>query len=247
MSSERARRLVTLGSSIAVLVRGPDRPTVRTTYTDVAADALCAGGGASWEPRNHGRWFDRVTDGLGRWERDVAPLTPDVVVLNYGFVDCQTPAVPHRLHRAIIDWKPPPVPTSLTGTVRRGAERALGRWTPRLDRVVGARAHKVPPDRYAECLATLVRASRRELGAHVVVLGVSEPGAWLDQLMPSIAERAARYDHVNRIVADEQGASFVDVRSPDLVPVDGIHLDATGHRRLGQLVADACSDARVRA
>jgi len=180
-----------------------------------------------------------VIDGTVRWERDVAPPSPDAVVLNYGFVDCQTPAVPHRVHRAVIDWRPPPPPAAVTAPLRARATRVLGHWTPRVDRSIGRRRHKVPRARYAECLGTLIRVSTRELGARVVVLGVAEPGAWLEELMPSIAERTAAYDLLTREVAHANGAAFVDVRRPDLVPVDGIRLDADGHRRLGELVAAA--------
>lgn len=238
MSSERTCRLVTLGSSVSVLVRGEDRPTVRSTFTDVAARELETGG-VGWETWNHGRWFERVVDGLDRWERDAAPLSPDVVVLNYGFVDCQTPALPHRLHRASIDWKPAPPPVAVTGALRRQGGTLIRRWTPVLDRLAGDRAHKVSPDRFADVLGTLVRISQRDLGAQVVVLGVSEPGAWLEALMPSIVRRAHRYDEITRSVAADRDASFIDVRAAGIVPVDGIHYDAAGHDRLGRLVASS--------
>ncbi len=234
----RPRRIVTLGSSVAVLVRGGADDEPRVSYTEVAAREL-ASGGRTWESSNHGRWFERVPEGLDRWERDVAPLAPSVVVLNYGFVDCQTPPIPHGLHRRIIDWKPAPAPQSLTRPARRRAEQALGRWTPLVDRVLGARAHKVTPDHFVECLSTLVRISRRELGAAVVLLGVGEPGDWLSELMPSIADRTARYDALVRQVAASAGAPFIDVRRPELRPPDGIHLDPAGHRFLGASIARA--------
>jgi lysophospholipase L1-like esterase len=75
-------------------------------------------------------------------------------------------------------------------------------------------------------------------GAAVAVLDIPEPSDLLRHHLPGIDERRERYRAIlRRIVADADDDRVVFVEVP-VAGSDGLHLDASGHRVLGERLAD---------
>jgi hypothetical protein len=245
-------RVVVVGNSVAVLCRPKSSPCFEPPYAG-RLQRLCRAHGAEVDVVNQGRWFERVNTAWRRWDRDVAPLLPAVVILNYGFVECQPFVVPHVVHRALLDWK---TRTSvLSGIGRRvvvGPGRQLiGRATRPVARTVGQRTHKLSPRRFDADLTRFIRTCRTELGALVLVVGVNPPGENMLRFQPGIDERRARFDRIERDAVArfaDPAVQFVDVEpvfdalGQTGASVDGIHLTPAGH----ELVADELARRVVR-
>jgi hypothetical protein len=207
---------------------------------------------------NEGRWFEMSDHIFKRWESAVAPRRPHVVVLHVGFVECQPWVVPHRLHRWVLTWQTSLSPLALLarGAVAPRLETAMRRSTPAWSRMVRGRLWKQSPARFRAEVDRLIRTTRDELGALVLVVSMApRPGAWLRDLMPDLDQRMARYDGILRdVVRDrgDDGVVFVDVTPihdelGDLAAPDGIHLSPDAHQRLGRLLADEVVAWRNRA
>jgi lysophospholipase L1-like esterase len=243
-------RVVVVGNSVAVLCRPKDSPCFEPPYAG-RLQRLCRAYGAEVDVINQGRWFERIDTAWRRWDRDVAPFLPSVVIVNYGFVECQPFIVPHIVHRALLDWK---TRTSTISDIGRRlvvgpGRRYIGRATTPVARAVGQRTHKLAPGRFDAELARYIRSCRTELGALVLVVGVNPPGENMLRFQPGIDERRARFDRIEREVVARCAdplVQFVDVEpifetlGQTGASVDGIHLTPAGH----ELLADELS-ARI--
>lgn len=253
MSSERGRRhvgVVVLGSSVSILVR-PHREPGEATYAEWLGELLRTDT-TTVAVVNEGRWFEMVDAMHTRWDSAVAPRLPDVVVLHVGFVECQPWVLPHRIHRWALDWKTSlhPGPRLVRRLVADRLVAVLRWWTPRATRGLRGHLSKRSPARFAAEVERLVRQTRRELGALVLVVSISPPGSWLPELMPDIGERVARYNRILRAVVTEQADP--GVRLVDVAPVhralgaaastDGIHLSGAAHHDLAVLLAAEVED-----
>lgn len=256
MTPERLRapsnpRVVVVGNSVSVLCRPKGGPCHEPPYAG-RIQRLCRAHGVEVDVLNQGRWFERINTAWRRWDRDVAPFQPAVVVVNYGYVECQPFVVPHVVHRALLDWKTRTDALSELGRrfVLLPVRRTVGRATTPIATRVGQRTHKLSPRRFDAELARFIRSCRGELGALVLVVGVSPPGANQVRFLPGIEERRDRFDRIQREVVarfDDPRVQFVDVEpifeelGPDGASTDGIHLTPAGHERLAALLAERIS------
>ncbi|HYD09629.1 MAG TPA: hypothetical protein VEA78_05950 [Acidimicrobiales bacterium] len=240
-------RAVVVGNSVSVLCR-PHEAGGPGTYAAALGDA-CRSRGVAVEVWNQGRWFEMVDTCRRRWDRDVSPFLPDVLIVNYGAAECQPWVAPHLVHRMLLDWK---TRTTRASEVGRRALVApgrayLARMTPTICRLVGQRGHKMRPRRFEEEVRRLIRTTRGELDAGVLVLGMGPPGPKLERFMPGFGERCQRYDALLQQVV----ASFDDdrVQHVDVVPLyerlgaeamsfDGLHYTPDGHRAVAELLAE---------
>lgn len=249
-------RAVILGSSQAVLVR-PRRTGGGGTYAEHLQHELRARGLVAGVI-NEGRWFEMSDHIFKRWDSAVAPRLPHVVVLHVGFVECQPWVVPHRLHRWVLAWQTSLHPLARVGrrALATPLEALMRRATPGWSRVTRQRLWKQSPTRFRGELDRLIRATRDELGALVLVVSMApRPGAWLGDLMPDLDERMARYDGILRDAVRARGDDdvvLVDVTPihdelGDLAAPDGIHLGPEAHQRLAARLADEVVAWRTRA
>lgn len=237
-----------MGNSVSVLCR----PKVAGIYEPVYAGRLprlCRDRGVDVDVINQARWFERINTGWRRWDRDVSPFLPAVVVVNYGFAECQPFVVPHVVHRALLDWKLHLNPVNAVGRrlfVETG-RHLVGRATTKVAVAVGQRTHKLPPKRFEAELERFIRSCRGELGALVLVIGLSPPGEEMVRFQPGIEERRTHFDRIEREVVARFGdplVQFVDVEpmfatlGAKSASSDGLHLTAAGHEHLAGLLAD---------
>jgi lysophospholipase L1-like esterase len=240
-------RVVVAGNSVSVLVRPNPPGDDNLTYARHLERALRERGRAA-EVRNEGRWFEMVDHCFARWESGIAASMPDVVVLNFGFVECQPAVLPHPVHRWVLAWNTGlgPVRARVEQPVRVAARRALGWWIPRYVAWLGERGHKRSPARFAAEMRRFIRNTHTELGAAVLVLEITPPSGWVLGYLPGIEGRVAAYNRILAEVVAEAGDpavrlvplhTVVDALG-DRTSGDGIHFTPAAHRMVGDLLAD---------
>jgi lysophospholipase L1-like esterase len=200
------------------------------------------------EVRNESRLFDMLPSGWRRFQQQLIPWAPDVLVVNYGVVEMQPNVVPTWLNRHLttetVGGKGP------VGVYKRRVVPHL--WPPvrtfqrRASRRTGTHTWRLPPRRVADELRRLIHVARQEKML-VLVNDVPEPGERLRYFLPTIERRHAILQEVLADVVD----AFADPEVR-LVPVsqvsaklgeaaglpDGLHLTSAGHLAVAHLLAD---------
>lgn len=235
-------RVVVVGNSTALYVRPRRTGVADRTYGQELQRGLREHGVAAWVT-NEARWWEQVHQALARWEGAVHGHQPDVVVMNYGIIDCQAKVLPGWLLRWVYSWRPSlhPVARALRTVVVRPLQRLIATLLPLLCRLVGQRTARVSPARFRAELARLVEITRRETGALVLVLTINPPGPALRARMPGIDRRAERYSALIRTTVDSLGdpdARVIDVEQViervgrSAAIADGLHYTPVGHREV---------------
>jgi lysophospholipase L1-like esterase len=197
-----------------------------------------------------GTWFGQVRQALPQYERLVRDHFPDVLVVNYGVIECQSNALPAWVVRHLTTWD---------RTSRRGARayrelvvprlwpslRDYQRWASARDR---GRTHRHPPRRFVADLTRLVDLVRKDCGCLVLLVDIDPPGPRVEHWLPGTAARVAHYNALLAQVADRYddavrlvpaGALLDD---PERLLPDGLHRTPEGHARTAALLADAVCD-----
>jgi len=245
----RPIRVAVLGNSVPLLVV-PSRATRDDgTYVE-RLEALLAEADLPATVTNRSRLFELVHEGARRFVHDVAPLQPDVLIVNYGIVELQPNVLPTTINRHLS--RNAPGGRGLRRLWHRAAvpllwpaARSWQRWA---SARVGVRTWRLRPDLFVAELAHVVRIARSSKTL-VLVLDVHEPGPRLEHFMPGVGARWARFQAVVRDYVtnlDDPDVRLVEVSAVvrDLGEVelgDGLHLSATAHAQLaGRLTQEIC-------
>jgi hypothetical protein len=246
-SAERPLRAVVVGSSVGYFVRPPGADRAEGPYPEQVVDAL-ARHGVPAAVVNRARWFAQIDDAYMRIEDDVFSFSPDVVVLNFGWVECQPKLFPTAVLEWLTTYRPKLDPRTYRvrrAVVRRGSKvyKELTPW---------AASRTELPSRMSERhfeaeLRRYVQTVRREQRSLVVVLNVNPPTDRIEAVLPGVTERARRCSAlIERVVAsfdDPQvrlldSEAIVRAHGAEAILPDGIHFNVEGHR----LVADQLAE-----
>jgi lysophospholipase L1-like esterase len=239
--------VVILGNSLGHLVMPAEEQQGRSSYGAVLRDELTDSG---LPVRIHleSRWFGFAVDGLARYEQDVRPHLPDVIVLNYGLNESQPWLLPVPVLRHILTNHNVTTHNQMRYRKRvvepvwKGIRR-YRRWA---SAKVGMRSWQTSPHRFSATMRTLITLSRQELGALVLVLDIAPPGPVLTHFLPGQQERHRHFQGLLEDLTSEFDDPLVRlVRTEDFVveqgfPAampDGMHYSAAGHAHVGQLLA----------
>ncbi len=240
-------RVAVLGNSVPILVVPPRATREEGTFPE-RLQRLLDERGLDVEVRNDSRLFDVLPDGWRRFQQQVIPWAPDVLVVNYGVIEMQPNVVPTWLNRHLTT-----VTVGGKGPVALYKRHAVPKLWPPVRRFqrwssakVGTRTWRLPPQRLAAELRRVVEVARQDRML-VLVNDVHAPGDRLRHFFPAIERRHAIVQEVLADVVD--GFADPDVR---LVPVsqvsaklgeaeglpDGLHLTSAGHLGVAELLAD---------
>lgn len=242
-----SERVAVLGNSVPILVVPPREQREEGTFPE-RLQRLLGEQGFDVEVRNESRLFDMLPGGWRRFQEQLIPWAPDVLVVNYGVIEMQPNVVPTWLNRHLTTET-----VGGKGPVALYKRRVVPRlWPPvrtfqrTASRRAGIRTWRLPPQRLAAELRRLIEVARQEKML-VLVNDVHEPGQRLRHFFPGIERRHAILQEVLADVVD----AFAD---PDvrLVPVsqvsaklgeaaglpDGLHLTSAGHLGVAHLLAD---------
>lgn len=238
----RPLRVVVAGSSAASMVIPSRRLRSEGAYPELLAAAL-AERGVGAEVLTRSRWFGMIRDLRHEYEQVIRDRAPDVVVLNYGIVECQSNMLPTAVARHFGTW-------NRSGSTPRRAYRRFvaDRVWPGLReyqrRTEGLPTHRMSPRAFRAELTRVIALTRLETRALVLVLEIDPPGSRISRWMPSIQARRDTYQGLIAEVVERFGpdvrlvasAGAVVGRERELAP-DGLHRSAEGHRLLAELLA----------
>lgn len=239
-------RVLVLGNSMPTIVAPARRSRQEGTYVEVL-EWLLRDAGYEVAMRNSSRAFDQIHQGTRRFVQVERMDFPDVLIVHYGLNECRPPVVPwmtlkhlHKTNKGL--WQPARTYRRL---VTPHVWRMIRRYQTFASARVGQRTWRMSPTRFRLELARLIELARQERML-VLVADVNPPGRRIGELIPGLVERCQRY---RGLVADVvSGCEDDDVR---LVPVsaiveelgvdeglpDSLHLSATGHQRLAEMLS----------
>jgi hypothetical protein len=245
VTGRRPLRVAVLGNSVPLLVVPTRSKREDGTYVE-RLEGLLAEADLPATVTNRSRIFDLIHEGARRFGHEVAPLQPDVLILNYGVLELQPNVLPTVVNRHLTSTTP-----GGRGLRRLWHRAAVPRlwpiarsWQQWASARVGTRTWRLRPDLFVAELADLVRMARNSK-VLVLVLDVHEPGPRLEHFIPGIHQRWARFqaavrDYVTTL--DDPGVRLVEVSAvvEDLGEVelgDGLHLSAAAHARLAEIIS----------
>ena len=232
--------VLVLGTSVARMV-APGRTSVDDrTYAGWLEELT----GARVE--NESRWYELLDDGSARFHSELRPRMPDVVVLDYGVVECQPSLLPTWLSRHAMTWD------QSLGRGARLYRRGLAvvwpalRWWQRWSAAkAGTRTWRLPPRRFAASLHRLIEVARHDK-AVVLVLDLPPFGSRMEHFLPGLEPRRKIYNEVFASVVSsfadddvrlvERSKVSAELGIDETVP-DGLHLSPAAHRRVAELLA----------
>jgi len=233
-----------VGSSVGYFVRPPGTDRAEGSYPEVVADLL-ADDGIPAAVRNSCTWLGQVHQAFRQVEQQVVETMPDVLVVNFGWMECQPRVIPTAVLRVLTTHS---APLNRWRRARVQVSWQLSRVFRRLTRELAAHWRGTPsrmdPPRFERELSRLVDLARKELRALVLVLNVNPPTDRIEHFLPTVNERTALFsDIIGAITASRDDAvRLIDTRSmvqelgADKVLPDGIHFNVEGHHRVAEMI-----------
>ena len=240
-------RIVVVGSSVGYYMRPKRRALSERTYAE-HLERILADRGVAARVTNSSRWTTLIRDANRQIEELVYAHAPDVVVSNFGILECEPRTIPMRLLRWLFTKSPS---MALPARVARRVfapplMRVYVEWSPKaLQRL------RLPPrmsrNRFAREIALFTDLVHQERAGLVVLLGIGRPGDRLEQVLPGTRANAAEYTAIiERVAREKPGTRFLDVggiapAEEEIVP-DGIHFSPQGHETVARGLADTIQD-----
>jgi lysophospholipase L1-like esterase len=236
---------VIFGNSVPLLVIPPRTQRSDGTYGEVLERVLRASN-VDASVDNRSRMFELIHEASRRFSTDIAPLTPDVLIVHYGVLEMQPNVLPTPLAR------------DLTRNVPGGrgvrriwyskmaprvwpTARAWQRWA---SGKAGTHTWRLPPHRFVNELDALVTAARHSKTL-VLIVDVSTPNDRLEYFMPGLRKRHAlfqaelqsyverRDDPDVRLVAASEVVDALEGEGTG----DGMHLTVPAHALVAERLA----------
>jgi lysophospholipase L1-like esterase len=239
----RPLRITVASSSVGYFVRPPGEDRSEGCYAERVNDLLAAAAVPN-QVSNQSYWLGEIHDAFHHIEARVLAFSPDVVVIDFGWLECQPQVFPTALLRWLTTYRPRLNPRTMKW--RRKAARRISRLYKKLTPAVASRwpgvSSRMPPERFEQELTRYIDVVRKELRALVLVTNLNPTSDRVAEVLPGVHERTKQYsDIIERVVERaDPDVRLVDTRSlveglgVDKVLPDGIHYNVEGHR----LVAD---------
>ncbi len=191
------------------------------------------------------QWFGTIVDLRRRYEHALRNHWPDVVVLQFGAIECQPNVVPTWFARNVQSWDRSSHPVAVW--YHANVSQRLFKQLRKLQRYASERdwpSYRLSPTRYERELRRVIQLVREETGALVLVLDLDPFGPRIRHWLPGSELRRARYQEVKRRVTDsfDDNVRLVHHALPGdddvlhrLLP-DGLHRNAQGHRLTAEAI-----------
>jgi lysophospholipase L1-like esterase len=240
-------RVLVIGNSVTTMVPG------RTSRLDgpypEQLELLLRNEGINAEVRNSGRENELINRGVHRYQEEERAWSPDVLVVNYGIIEVQAPALPLGVHNHFMTWekglsRPAAVYRRHVAPHVWPRLRRYQRWAvPRM----GMRFWRMTPRRFGAELERVIHLARFDHRL-VLVLDVNPPGERLLYNLPGLDERREIYQStissvVGKAAAADDGVRLIaasrvcdDLGVEAAIP-DGYHWSPPAQRRVAEMLA----------
>jgi lysophospholipase L1-like esterase len=236
-------RVVIAGNSVASYLSPPRTVRSEGAYGELLP-AVLAARGLPADVRVRSRWLGLIRDLRRDYERVIRDQCPDVVILNFGIVECQPNALPLWAVRHFSAWnRGGRMPARIYR--RYVADRVWPVLRDYQRRASGLPIYRMGPRAFRYEMTRMVALIRQETRALVLVLDTDPVGARLEHWMPGMGPRRDRYQAILAEVVDRfgtdvrliNGSNTLCGREEEMLP-DGLHRSPEGHRLLADLIAD---------
>ena len=101
----RPLRITVASSSVGYFVRPPGEDRTEGSYPERVNDLLAAAGVPN-QVSNQSYWLGEVHDAFHHIEERVVSFSPDVVIVGFGWLECQPKVFPTALLRWLTTYRP---------------------------------------------------------------------------------------------------------------------------------------------
>src|SRR3954469_13308920 len=239
----RPLRITVAGSSVGYLVRPQGADRSEGCYAERVNDLLTAAGVPN-QVSNQSYWLGEIHDAFHHIEERVFTFSPDVVVLDFGWLECQPQVFPTALLRWLTTYRPSLNPRTMKW--RRKVAPRISQLYKKVTPAVASRwagvPSRMPSARFEQEMTRYINVVRKELRSLVLVTNLNPTSDRVPDVLPGVHQRAKQYSDIIERVVERAGADvrLIDTRAlveglgVDKVLPDGIHYNVEGHR----LVAD---------
>jgi hypothetical protein len=240
-------RILVGGSSCSVLVSPPRTRRDEGTYGELLPRQLRPHGVVA-ETIHEGHWFGMVNEFRPRYENHLRNHFPDVLIINYGFAECEPNFLPYWLARHFSTWdlSSAAIPTLYRRRIKPRLWRIARSYQRQASRLTSNHSFRVSPRRFVADLRRIITMARSETGCLVLLLDIDPPGERLQYWMPGMWQRWERYQGLlEKLVADlddpqvrliPNSRSILDELGFEVGEPDGIHRSAVGHARTAEVL-----------
>lgn len=236
-------KIVILGNSVPLLMDPPRKEKGEKTYGERLEDM-------GFRVFNRAKQAVVVSDLYRYMEDECTRLFPDIVVLNFGIVECTTRVRSRRMHSYFSEnaWKNSIIDVGYVNTLGR-IERRIGKKIFRIGEkalfALGFRRRWVSAKDFEFIIKDVIRVLFRDTNTRCVCLVPILNGApWLEREAPGTLEAIGVYNSAMRRISSElEGVRFLEPSSiyrgdeEKDISGDGIHLSAHGHARVADEIA----------
>jgi hypothetical protein len=245
-------RVLVKGNSTAINVGPVRRSWSEGTYPEVI-ERLLRRDGVDAEVTNDSTAWSRITKVFPDWLEELARISPDVVVVNFGGAESQAHIFPWWLIERMQQRRGAGPLGPIRGRVARVADRRIRQLMKRTIRLLSPRlkmrSWRVSPARFDVELERLIHVVRGKTSSLVLVMTVSPATPISEGLWWNLGARNAILSKVVRDVVKR--IDDPQVRLIDLQPIhdrigpssiyDGFHWSAQGHEAIAEQM---CAEIR---
>lgn len=166
---------------------------------------------------------------LDDWLEMVELRRPEVVVVHVGVVDCAPRVFLRREARMVAKLRPAPLRNFILNFVHRHRRRIIS-----LRRRV-----YVPQERFRQLVNEVVQKARASQLRSLVFVNIITPPDEMEARSPGFQQNVAAYNQILRDQINSEWIHLIDLNTviqerggARVLTVDGIHLNAEGHRLL---------------
>ncbi len=232
----KIRKIVILGSSVALRVRPPAQPErLNKTYAQLLEDHLNESESDTIFNVNNLSFSRALVQEFLDKRDQISSANANYIVVNLGVVDAPSRDTPlwfsNILSKRYFSILYHPCSFIYDNFLKKRFRRTL--TSIRFNR------SWVSEKKFKANLTNLITLISRETYAKVIILGINKGSERIEKQLPGTLQKLKKYDKIMQSVALDFNLDFIptsDLESEDLFP-DGVHYNLKGHRHISNLIA----------
>lgn len=230
----KIRKILILGSSVALRVRPPVQGSLNKTYSQLLEDQLNnQEEGLTYHVNNHSFSRALVHEFLDKRDQ-ISGANADYIVLNLGVVDAPSRDVPlwfsnivSKRYHSIFYF---PCSFVYDNLLKKRFRRVLTN--------VRFKRSWSSEKKFKTDLIKLIQLIERETFSRVIILGINEGSERVEKQLPGTLAKLKKYNHIMEHVASDFKLDFISTSNLDseIFFPDGVHYNLKGHQHISELL-----------